>query len=277
MKNLLKISSVLVLAVALCVGVTLSAQATVGVTLTSGAGQVGVDPSGLTNWTVGGVNYMPAETFYVKYVSGGTTYVATLGTFFSSYGDTDATNATVNYSNTVLSGSVHYTLTNGGPFVSDLGEQVTINNLSTTNSITFFEYANFDLSPNGANDVGYFGTQFNTNKIVVVNQHSDLASIYENNTSENTSPTASGWLMTDPNAVLAAIAAGSLTNSPGLNTLTSPAKDLAWALSWTIGPSGSLIISKDKLLTVPLPPSALLLGSGLLGLLALRRKKLFTR
>jgi len=229
--------------------------------------------NGSVNWAVGAPTsiYMPIEQFYYQ-LNGGT--VTALPAFSSPSVTAGSGIETLTATTTIAEGltlTESFTLTAPSINNSDLSETIAVSN-TTGSTLNIFEYAHFNLSGNGT-DTGWFsGTPPNT-----AWQYAMSTSPLHVSETSASGPTISGYEYGpygNP-GVLGDVLSGSLADilpSPG-NPATllngSLVGDLAWAFEWSLG-SESLAISKDKYLYVPLPPSALLLGSGLLGLVGLR-------
>lgn len=220
------------------------------------------DGSGLNSWTVDSTSQLFYQAFFYRVGSSGGE--SNLSTVFSGITNT-ANTAAVNYTGSGFTATVLYSLHGGatGSGTSDLGIQIGITNTGTTDlNFHFFQYADFDL---GANPGGNVGTHVNANNItqtgggIVVGE-----TVF--------APTPALWeIGAYPTIINALLDGNPTTLTNGVSGFTG---DVSWALEWdfTLGAGQTFLISKDELLTpVPIPPSVLLLGSGLLGLVGLRR------
>lgn len=236
--------------------------------LTDGNARVEIDPAsqaGVFTFRVDNVDQLFQEQYWVGV---GTTAqqsvdaisAPTVSNLTQNHVQYDYSNATV--------GAVRltYTLAGGqnGSRTADLAEQFLINNTSnTTRTYHIFQYSDFDLgaalgpqnvrieSPGDLDEavqrsatwaVTWVGTEANRGEV---------------NTFPNTRNSLNG---------------GTYTLNNNLGPLNST--DATWALEWdvTLGPGATFILSGDKTV-VPVPPTVLLLGSGLLGLLGFRLRK----
>jgi len=246
-------------------------------TLTSDNSTVNVDPSsqsGISNWVVDGYGYnLYQEWFWYRVGTAGATNVAksfdTL-TLTSAVLSPDGDHLDLSYLGTGFNINIGLNLkgAQAGSLVSDLAEQITVNNTSgAVLNFHLFEYTDFDLN-NSVGDKAMVVNQF------VVDQYSGIARLSET----VVGPKADRWEIDNYANTLGRLngnANYNLNNSPNIGVEAGPG-DMTWAFQWDrdIPSGGALSISKDKNLIVPLPPSALLLGSGLLGLglLGYRRK-----
>ena len=183
--------------------------------------------------------------------------------------------ATFTYSNPgVFTATTVYSLLGGAPGSpnSDLSEQMRVNNISgAALTMNLYLYTDFDLAGNYTgdtvqilgppyHDIHQYGKGLICRTVVTGNAP---PSIGEVNTFNNT--------LTSLNSGVPY----TLNNTYG--PISPP--DATWALEWqnVVIPAGqSYIISVDENISafpvVPVPPTALLLASGLLGLLVFRRK-----
>ena len=154
-----------------------------------------------------------------------------------------------------------------GSKMSDLATQVTFSNLTDTGKdLHVFQYSDFDLSDNYANDTG---TAVNANTIV----QSDGGMIL----TDAVSPTPSKWEIGPYSDIVDSLGNASPTTLG--NSGSGMVGDVTYARQWdfTLQPKGgansSFGFSIDQHITVPDPGTILLLGAGMLGLAGANRRK----
>jgi len=242
------------------------------VTLTDLNSTVSIDPAsstGVSSWTVGGVNQLFQQWFWYRVgATGGESSVDTLAT--AVVNQLDASTVKITYTGTGLTVSLLFALTGGttGSGTSDLAETIKITNTSeTSKSLHFFQYADSDLNGGSGGD---------TVKIDATNHNTVTQTKGTGTLSETVlTPAPNNWEVNYYDTTLAKLIDGSPTTLNGIVGPLGPG-DMTWAFEWDqdIAAGGTLIISKDKhLAPIPLPPTVLLLGTGLLGLVGLRFRR----
>lgn len=238
-------------------------------TLTSGNSTVRIDPTsqaGVFDWTVDGLDQLFQQAWFVGV---GTAPQRSIDTI-SAAQTTTLTNtfAAYTYENAATRVQTTYSLLGGSPssHTSDLGEQFQLTNrTATSQTYHIFLYSDFDLG-------GQVG-----NQTVRIESPGDLDDAFQTLTNQSfrvntvVTPDANrGEVNTFANT-LNSLNGGVYQLNNNLGPL-SPA-DATWALEWdvTVGPGGVFSLSVDKNI-VPVPPAVWLVGTGLLGLLGLRRK-----
>ncbi len=162
---------------------------------------------------------------------------------------------------------ISYTLRGGalGSGTSDLAETIRIqNNGLASVSLSFFQYVDFDLGGTAGGDLGeILGGDS-------VFQQDTFGNFTVNETVVAPAPTH--YQIGQFPSIVNMFGDGLVSN---LNDFGGPLgpTDITWAFQWdiTLAPGGNFIISKDKLLYIPTPGAAALLG--LSGLLAARRRR----
>ncbi|MGB8992432.1 MAG: hypothetical protein WCD80_10280 [Desulfobaccales bacterium] len=242
------------------------------VTLTDLNSTVTINPdsqSGASSWTVGGVNQLYQQWFW--YRLGPTGGESSIDTISAATVNQTTRIADISYANDLLALQITYTLTGGttGSGTSDLAETIRItNNSSTSLDLHFFQYSDFDLGGSPGGDTVQISAAHNT-----VDQTKDASTLSET----IVGPTPNHWAVGTFPATLNTLNSGNPTTLDDSVGPLGPT-DATWAFEWdqTIDPGGAFIISKDKRIApIPLPPSALLLGSGLVGLVGfgIRRRQ----
>jgi hypothetical protein len=171
--------------------------------------------------------------------------------------------------------AVSYRLQGGAPTsgTADITEQIAINNTSGgILDFHFFQYSDFDLGGNAGGDTVVLSQNAFTSRINQADQFTGNSLVEVVNT-PNANHGEVGFFPTTLNKL-------NDGNPDVLNDVLGPVGpgDVTWALEWdaSIGVGGSLLISKDKLLTiefVPEPGIMALLGLGLGGLLIARKRQ----
>lgn len=162
---------------------------------------------------------------------------------------------------------ISYTLRGGalGSGTSDLAETIRIqNNSNAPISLSFFQYVDFDL---GATIGGDFGEIIGGDSVY---QYDTTGNLTVNETVVTPGP--NHFQIGNFPSILNLFGNGVVDN---LNDFGGPIgpTDVTWAFQWdiTLAPGQNFIISKDKLLYIPTPGAAMLLGLG--GLAAVRRRR----
>jgi hypothetical protein len=264
-------------AVMLMAGAALAPAHAATINLTDGNSSVTIDTStpteptgqrGVTSWIVDGIEQLFTQQWWIGTSSVAGQLALDQLTFTGSSPLTPTNYVQLNFTGAGFAVSATYSLLAGTPgsHTSDLGEAFRVTNTSDS-SLTFriYLYSDFDLGGSALNDtVQIFGLH-------------------------HANQTGKGWiadtvLIPDAKYAEANLYHNTLDSLVGaasytLNGALGPVSgDATWAFEWekTLAPGGSFLLSLDKNITpIPIPPSALLLGSGLLGLLGfgIRRRQ----
>ena len=273
MKRLTKmkrpLSSLLAVLFLVLVAALAAPQAQADVILTSGNSQVTIDPTsqaGMCSWTVNGTEQMYQQWFWYRVGSTGPeSSIDTLSAPGIVKSGTDQVDLT--YTGNLMSVLVRYTLT-GGSTSADVAETIKVTNTSASNlALHFFQYSDFDL--NGT-DVGDTAQIYAPLHNTVIQSEGTLA-VAETVVTPRPSHYQVGFY---PDLILS-LTDGDPTTLGDIGGPLGPG-DLDWAYQWDVDlASGeSFLISKDKLVSaVPIPPAAILFGTGLLGLVGIGLKR----
>jgi hypothetical protein len=244
------------------------AQAT-DVVLTSGNSEVTIDPSGqagMYSWMVNGTEQMFQQWFWYRVGSSGPeSSIDKLSAPGIVKSGTDQVDLT--YTGNLMSVLVRYTLT-GGSSSADVAETIKVTNTSAcTLALHFFQYSDFDLNGTWQMDTAQiYAPLYNT-----VVQSDGTMAIAETIVTPRPSRYQVGLY---PDLI------DSLNDDlpTTLSNFSGPLgpDDVDWAYQWDVNlaSGASLLISKDKLVSaVPIPPAAILFGTGLLGLVGIGLKR----
>lgn len=234
--------------------------------------------SGMSSWTVNGVNQLAQQWFWFRVGStGGQSSIETLPLLAAAASDTNGNGQNdtlfLSYGSTTgLQIDVRYTLRGTASSGSDMQEQINITNNSTTSTLDlhFFQYSNFDLNGTPAGDTV---SLINANTI---RQSKTAALISETVTTPAANHYELGLTTDSPNTLFRLNNVNGLTLSDGATT-RGPG-DATWAFQWdqSLAPGASLQISKDKNLAIPEPgTSALIITvvTAFAGLTFLRKRR----
>lgn len=226
---------------------------------------------GMTLWSINGINYLFQEWFWFGIDDDPEQSIDTLvqagihATDTNPFADPSDDHLSILYQDEGERFEIELGLTlrgspNGG-HVSDLAEQIRITNTDNKPlDFRFYQYVDFDLA------IGLDDQQ--SDKVVFVTPNT----VRHSNGSILVAETV---VVPTPNRHEAALYSDTLDalNDGVVTTLNNVGAagpgDVTWAFQWNVrlASQDSLLISKDKLLTVPEPSSALLLGTAASALL----------
>ena len=236
------------------------------ITLSNQNSTAQIDPSsqaGMYSWTVGGNDILYQQWFWYRVgQTGGQQSIDAIGA--PAVTQYSPGSAQIEYVSGSFKIDITYSLMGGtlNSGTADMGELIRITNLTSSPlAFHFFEYSDFDLM--GPNSDSAALTNANT-----ITQKNQVLSVAET----VVTPAPNHWEIAYHPALLEQLNGGATSLTDTNNTTIG---DITWGFEWdvTIAPGSSFLISKDKLVSgVPEPGILILLGCGLIGALAVRRK-----
>lgn len=220
---------------------------------------------GAFTWTVDGVDQLFQQQFFVGFGAGNQVPVSNFpATIFAP---PPANFADVRYTAPTWTLETTYALAGGnfGSGRSDVAQQATFTNTSTaTEQLRLYLYSDFDLS----------NTIFDNGVTISDNHHAvqfDERTLMDSIFGPDANRVEANFFANTLNSLSSGVAYA-------LNNVTSRGiGDDTWAFEWivTVPAGGSFQLSGDNLCTpIPVPPTAILLGSGLLALVGFRFRKI---
>jgi hypothetical protein len=227
------------------------------------------DGEGITDWTVHGRDYLKQQWFWYQIGSCPAEALGSAALPLNNQLVPIPNVSILNFANNDISVDMFLTLVGSskqGSPIADLAEIVRVTNISGQElELSFYQFDDFD-----------FGDPYD-----------DVVNVKSENVIQQTDPawqpswalevpvtTPAAHQVGDAAALLSAIASGAGLNG---NTSLPSGADASFAYQWkkTLRPGDSLFLSKNKLLNpVPIPSSILLLLSGFLGVISIKRKRL---
>ncbi|MDB6113004.1 MAG: hypothetical protein JWR69_4754 [Pedosphaera sp.] len=227
--------------------------------------------AGMSQWAVDGQNQLHQQWFWFGIGNGPEAAINTISA--ATVTTPDARTLYTTYANLQLSIEVDYSLTGGfaGSGSSHIGEVIRIQNLSSSSlSLHFFQYSDFDLAGTPGNDTLQLGLN-------------GQGRFYDAFQSEGTLAFHETVVTPGANhgeAALFGQTLGELNDltQTTLNNSLGPVGpgNATWALQWdlTIAAGGTALISKDKTIEIaPEPSTFVLTGLGLLACVLLKRRQ----
>lgn len=229
------------------------------------------------SWTVDGVNQLFNQRFFYRAgTMGDEVPVDSLPLTGQQVSDTNGFDDTRNdalslrYTDTAntLEFRTTFTLRGGSPGsgTADLAETIRISNTGSSSvSLSFFQYVDFDLGGTAGGDFG----QINLGPTISATQNDGAGSSISETV---VTPSPNGYQIGAWPSIGSLFGNGVIDNLSNFAGPIGPT-DVTWAFQWniTLAPGTSYIISKDKLIFIPTPGAAALLGLG--GLIATRRRR----
>lgn len=241
------------------------------VTISDWNTEVTIDPSssaGVYDWELNGTDYLDTQWFWYRIGNGP---VQSIDTLNSTVSQSCPAAVVLNYSGRDIAVQVNL-MVMGSPDntpVADLAEIVRITNKSgKTQEFNFYQFSDFDFGSSAIDDVITVQAPYNIQQSEKGWPSPGLE------VSVTASNTSLSYQVGDAASLLNYIKAGNDLNG---NETLLPKDDASFAWQWkkTLSNGSSFIISKNKVLNpVPIPGSMLLLLSGFLGVISIKRKRL---
>jgi PEP-CTERM motif-containing protein len=236
------------------------------VDITGGGGVTTLDINGVNQ-----VNSTEGQWYYVRVgapSSMGAAQVLNNTAFTLTDSSTTSTLDTTYTSGSSYNVKVDYTGLVGATNQAQLPQSITIDNLSTSSSLTIslYEYNHFNLNGQTKDNVTFVNTPVNT-----ADQNSTTgASMSE----VNTTPSPSAYQAAAGSTLLTDLTGSSFAGLNDTNTVSSGANDATWAFEWdfTIPADSSVQVSKNVNVNVP-EPATLSLAMGGMSVLGFRRRR----
>ena len=237
-------------------------------TLSSGDATATIDSTqGATGLTINGISELSLNEFFYRLGNGSGTITPITPT--NEVSNIDGL-GTFTYSDSNISATIVYDLDGGsGTDPAQFDQVLTLtNNTGSTQPIQLFDYTDFDLGGESANQ----SAEASGSPVNTIDQQNQEGTSASDSVGQQNTVAPSDYEITNSGALLTSLQNSTLTSLN--NTTTSPG-DINWAFEFddSVGATDQMQVSLDSNITVPEPASAAIASTSLSSLLLLRRRK----